>query len=504
MFAALIKTYCLITIKKVNFMRKISKLLLLCVMGLASSCNKDVLTPEDLDVSLEEKALSSRSIGPRAAGLGPYDMLGYGYDVAGYYANAASGGFSVVDIKKFKKDYPGRVIEEKPLSQAYTEEYGENAEQYSRSVSNKVKATSGFKLFGIEISSKFNEENDMSTAFDGKYIYSSYNLVVKQKRYRLNTSAEQLRSYLTPEFTEDLTKKTAKQIVEEYGAFVLTDIYTGGKLSMVFQSETRNTNRTEAARSGMKVSGKAVFDVEVDQASSVSTSAANQNFNKKLVYDAWGGDPTKGLRGEIDLDKSTPKVTISSWQNSITADNSVLVDFGKNGMIPIYELIADASKRSAVKTAFETYLKNAEVENVYKEKPVYILYIDGMSLPRPTRHDNNHVLSMNLAKEYHLAENRGIAFYAYDYQVPGTLPVYRYLAKSNSNNFYTLDPAVEIMDDMTYEGIEFYAYPNSSAAPNLKPVHRWYSQFYTDHYYSLEKGQHDKYEYEWDTFYVPR
>src|SRR5690606_35209051 len=135
---------------------------------------------------------------------GPYDVLGHGYDVTGLYANAASTGFQVIDIDRFEQDFPARVIEERPLSQAYTEEYGENAEQYSRSVSNKASATAGFKLFGWGISSKFSYENNDSTTFDGKYIYGSYNLVIKQKRYRLNSSAEQLRSYLTPEFTADL------------------------------------------------------------------------------------------------------------------------------------------------------------------------------------------------------------------------------------------------------------------------------------------------------------
>ncbi|WP_181151415.1 MAC/perforin domain-containing protein [Sphingobacterium gobiense] len=478
--------------------------MLLCVVGLAASCNKEMATPESVDSVLTDGDLSAQTVRPLAAGMGPYDLLGYGYDVLGQYANAASQGNSIIDIERLKNDHPNRVIEGRPLSQEYTEEYGENAEQYSRSVSNKASATAGFKLFGWELSSKFNYENNDSSSFDGKYIYGSYNLVIKQKRYRLNAPTELLRTYLTDEFSTDLSTQSAAYIVRKYGPFVLTDIYTGGKFDMKFQSETRNSNRTQAARIGIKVGAKAIFDVEVDGARDVNTSAANQNFSKKLSYSTLGGDPTKELRGVIDLDASAPKINIKNWQNSVTPENSVLVDFGRDGLIPIYELVADASKRSALKSAFENYLENGVVKNVYKDKPVYILYIDGMWLPRPTRHDNNHVLSMDLANEYHSAENRGIAFYAYDYQVPGTLPVYRYLAKSNSNNFYTLNPGAEYMADMTYEGIAFYAYPNNSSNSKLKPVHRWYSQYYTDHYYSLVRGNHVNYEYEGVKFYVPR
>lgn len=94
-------------------MKKISRLLLLCVVGLAASCNKEMATPESVDSALTDE-LSSKTIRPLAAGMEPYDVLGYGYDVTGLYANAASAGFPVVDINRFKEDHPARVIEERP------------------------------------------------------------------------------------------------------------------------------------------------------------------------------------------------------------------------------------------------------------------------------------------------------------------------------------------------------------------------------------------------------
>lgn len=480
-------------------MKKISRLLLFCVVGLTTSCNKEMLTPESPDLSLEEKALKSKLVHPLAAGMGPYDVLGHGYDVTGLYANAASAGFQVIDVDRLKQDHSGRVIEERPLSQAYTEEYGENAEQYSQSISNKVSVTTGFKLFGFEISSKFNYENDESTAFDGKYIYGSYNLVIKQRRYRLNASNVLLQSYLTPEFTADLESKTAAQIIKDYGPYVMTDVYTGGKMEMAFQSETRNQNRTEAARSGIKVSADIIFDVEVDEASEVNTSKASQNFSKKLAYRTFGGDPTKGLQGEINLDTSAPKISIATWQNSVTPENSVLVDFGGDGLIPIYELVSDAAKRNELKSAFDAFLENGAVENVYNPVPVYSMYSPDGGI------NENHVITLYPEKEYHTAVNEGIMFYAYNYQKPGTVPLYRYHAPAIYNNCFSRDSNFHLIHgDYVSEGIAFYVYPNTASADEtVKPIYMYYSPHYMDHYFTPYNGNIYGYDYETVSFYVP-
>lgn len=360
--------------------------------------------------------------------------------------------------------------------------------------------TTGFKLFGLEISSTFNSENDESTAFDGKYIYGSYNLVIKQRRYRLNASNELLQSYLTPEFTADLASKTPAQIIKDYGPYVMTDVYTGGKMAIAFQSETRNQNRTEAARSGIKVSADIIFDVEVDEASEVNTSKASQNFSKKLAYRTFGGDPTKGLQGEINLDTSTPKISVTNWQNSVTPENSVLVDFGSDGFIPIYELVADAAKRNELKSAFDAFLENGAVENVYTPMPVYSMYSSGGGVY------DNHVITLYPEKEHHTAVNEGVVFYAYSYQKPGTVPLYRYHAQAIYNNCFSKDSNFHLKHrDYISEGVAFYVYPNiTSGAEKVKPVHMYYSSYHMDHLFSVYKGNIYRYDYEMVSFYVPQ
>ena len=80
-------------------------------------------------------------------GDGAYDILGYGYNATGEYANSNSSGYQVIDLEKFKNEQAGRLITDNVFSQEYLEEYGENAEAYSKMVSTKVGATAGFSLF---------------------------------------------------------------------------------------------------------------------------------------------------------------------------------------------------------------------------------------------------------------------------------------------------------------------------------------------------------------------
>lgn len=147
----------------------------------------------------------------------------------------------------------------------------------------------------------------------------------------------------------------APQIVQYYGTHVLIDIYTGAKLDMLFQSETISQDREYASRIGIKASVKNIFDFDIDNNIDASQSS-NTNFNKKLSYRTRGGDPSKGLVGGFNLDQSNSKINISNWQNSSTTENSVLVDFGQNGLIYIYDLVQDVSKRSELKAYVDQYL----------------------------------------------------------------------------------------------------------------------------------------------------
>lgn len=426
-----------------------------------TSCREEIT-----DSLTENPSDNNNRIAAKSAGDGIYDVLGHGYDVAGEYANANSAGFKVIDIDRFRNEQPERVKSENANSQELIEDYGENAEAYSKMVSTKVDATASFKLFGQSIKAGFSNSVTSTNKFDAKYIYGTYSLVIRQKRLRFNATADMLSNYLTPEFTQDLQTKTPQQIVQDYGTHIAVDIYTGAKMDVMFQSETTNQDRERAARIGVKVGAGDVFNIDVNN--DVNTSQSNKNYSRKLSYRTRGGDPSKGLVGELNLDQTNPKINISNWQNSSTPNNAVLVDFGKQGLTIIYDLIKDPVKKAQLKAYVDQYLIDNNVYLEYKTVPIYRYY---------NAYGDHYYTQVSTAPSgYH---SEGIEFYAYSFKVPNSIPIYMYYNTSSGDHYYTQSLATPA--GYIAEGIAFYAH--SSQVPNSVPIYMYYNS-YGDHFYT--------------------
>ncbi|MFK8297035.1 MAC/perforin domain-containing protein [Capnocytophaga cynodegmi] len=335
---------------------------LLAFLIILFSCEKqEVIEDKFLEMSLKDSVFVRRKSLFDRVSYDRYNYLGSGYDVTGDYANANSTAGQVIDIEKFKKDYSTRLLVEKSLSQSYVEEYGENAMEYSRKISNKVGLSGSF--FKGLLTASFSYSTTTNNKFDARYIYGSYDFIIKQKRLKLNVPVSVLVNYLTDDFKQDLYIFNAEEIVSLYGTHVLVDIYIGAKMDIKFQSETTNQSREYASRVGVKVGVKSVFDAEVS--SDLDLNDSKSNFNKKLSYRTRGGDPSIGLVGQINLDRESPRLNLSNWQNSVTPENSVLVDFGSRGLVKIYDLIPDLLKKQQVKQYVDNYLNKNQIEVEY-------------------------------------------------------------------------------------------------------------------------------------------
>jgi len=64
-------------------------------------------------------------------------------------------------------------------------------------ISTKVDVTAGIPLFKKTLSVGFNSAVTTNHKFDAKYIYGSYNLLIKQRRLRFNATTDMLADYIT-------------------------------------------------------------------------------------------------------------------------------------------------------------------------------------------------------------------------------------------------------------------------------------------------------------------
>ncbi|WP_443945676.1 MAC/perforin domain-containing protein [Pedobacter sp. AW1-32] len=309
--------------------------------------------------TLESSLLKNNGKNLASASDGKWDLLGYGYDATGEYANSSAGKFKVINIELLKSTFPSRVEEDKSSTKTQEIISGENAVTYLDSLTNKFDNT-------LTVPDKNNEKTPMFTltvsnnyggadAFSSKYVYSSYFLKLQQKRVKLNADIQLLRSYLDADFAYDLQTKTAQYIVQQYGTHVLTDIVLGAKLSALYRGETSKTDRRSAATTGVKFNILGIFGI--DTRTSSGSQEINENTNQWLSFKAIGGEPSASLFGTLQTNViSSPPISTTAWENSSTIENAELIDISTNGMIPIYDLIADQSKSTEVKAYVATYI----------------------------------------------------------------------------------------------------------------------------------------------------
>jgi len=480
-------------------MKKIKILIALVLLTIINSCSSEEVTliedAADRNTQINDR-INVLKIKDNLFGLivnnnnfppPTYNYLGAGYNVTGEYANTSSAEFQVIDIDAFIIDYPTRVVIEYPSSQQYIEEYGENAKAYSEMVTTKVDLGFSIPVFGKTLESSFSNSTTNSYTFDGKYIYASYNLELKQRRFRFNSTPETLKNYLTPDFESDLELLSPAQIVEFYGTHVLADIYTGGALEIKFQSETTEENRTFASRVGLKSAVKDIFDIDIQN--DVATSDSLSNYNRKLSYKTRGGDPAVALlNDDVNLEQQNTTVNFSNWQNSNTAENAVLVDFGYNGAKLIYEFVTDPIKKQQLQNYVDQYLIDNQVNLEYIEKPIHRYF---------NANSGDHFYTQNDGS-YTGWGYEGVAFSAYTYRTPSSVPIYRYYNPGSGDHFYSKNSGAPY--GYTSEGIEFYAYLNQ--ANGTVPIYRYFNPNSGDHFYTKNVSNYSGYVSEGVAFYA--
>lgn len=345
-------------------MKKIPLLLAIACsyITLLPSCRKEI---EKMPPSSEKKVERPAR---RSPGDGKFDVLGYGYDVTGEYANSSASKFSIINVEALQRDQPTRIETDLSKKQTGYLVTGENAKSYLEKRSQRISGGFGFALFKKALTANFYSNTVDSVAVDQKHVYGSYDLVIQQKRLKLNASIKLLRRYLQASFQWDVEEESPEFVVKSYGTHFLTDVTLGAKLQIMYQSETSNLNRAHAAEAGTDVSVGQVFKLNVGTGHTVQE--AQSNSAQFLHYKTYGGDPSISLIGQLSLNGQVKEVDIRAWQASSSVTNAELIDFTPESLIPIYELIEDSLKREAVKNYTIQYLKEREVKLV--DNTIYI------------------------------------------------------------------------------------------------------------------------------------
>lgn len=289
-----------------------------------------------------------------------YHLLGYGYDVTGEYADSASARKQVVDVAKLHAAWPTSVVNGRSHQSSAFNAATQDAESLAYAISGQ---TDDSRYFGTrdqdyklyykkEISNYFPN----SDAFSAKYVYGRQCIELMYKMLYFMWSEG---GYLTPSFVSDIKSDTPAELTEKYGTHVLTRINMGAKLTILYQSETGQTDRTKAAELGFSIALAKTFASFSGFLDHKGKQSAPGNFSQKTAFKATGGDVTK-IKTIIDPKTGIIRVDYSEWVQSTNSTSPEMIDI--QNIVPVYEFIKDPVKKAEVRKYFEQYLaENAPV-----------------------------------------------------------------------------------------------------------------------------------------------
>jgi hypothetical protein len=319
----------------------------------------------DLAANVPVKTLPDSNIlvtGPPANALNSslnidktYNLLGYGYDITGKYADTSAVRGQAINMAAFDAGNPNRVVTDLSATSTFNIINAVNAEDLSAQISARLTETNGLKQFKQAIVSPFADGNALSSA----YVYGYYAVIIDQQRLKINAGNNLLVNYLTPSFVSDSQTLSAADLVKKYGTHVLSDIQLGAKFNIIYQAKTNSTSRLAAASAGFRYAIDKVFGLFSGALDPINTVDLNTVSSPKLVYEAKGADQSKL---KWNTSSKTPTLDITAWRLSSTEASAAFIDISPNGLIPLDALISDPIKQAEVKSFISNYLVAQQVK----------------------------------------------------------------------------------------------------------------------------------------------
>ncbi|MDY3883893.1 MAC/perforin domain-containing protein [Porphyromonas somerae] len=224
----------------------------------------------------------------------------------------------------------------------------------------------------------------ISLAFGSQRVLTrSLSLTIPNKRLRTPEKD------IDPRFSINSYTKSASELINDYGPFVLKSYTSGGKVSInaVFGNKNNKTNSKvkEETHLLMNVTAKGVFgalSTSNEQNDSTSISVFNEIKNEYTFSDlsatSIGGSPVNLSSFPIISNdvKSLllPSIDLATWSQSVEG-RDVLVKINDSGLVPISDLIPEINISKRVKDFIEKGIDYNPFD--YKGEPIIVNKRDG-------------------------------------------------------------------------------------------------------------------------------
>jgi hypothetical protein len=296
------------------------------------------------------KSVSSATV---QQGSSKFNLIGYGYDIIGKYADTSSVKAPAVNIEAYAAAQPDRVSIGRTTSGGAWSMYAKDAEDFAYKISSKLKESKGMMLFKHTITDAFPGQDALSN----KYIYAQYEYAMTWKTIRTDIVDARVKDYLTPGFRNDVQSLTPENLVKKYGTHILSGVTLGAKFNVYYQAKSAGSDKLHSSIVGFTYALKQVFGVMSGFLDPLKPADINAISEPKLVYEAIGGDPSKVKR--IVADGKT-QIRFNEWVSTCTEDKALFTNIVS--MVPLYELIGNPTKKAEIKDYITSYIEQNQVK----------------------------------------------------------------------------------------------------------------------------------------------
>lgn len=282
--------------------------------------------------------------------------------------------FPAINIEKLYTAHPDYVMQNYiGKSEAKSFAYS-SFDRYEENSSSTKKMNAGFQLkLGLfNIGSKYvmSDIFTQNKVNESKRVFGELNVSIKDAIYTLQKSnainKEVAEKYLHPTFVNEMYNTTYLDMMENYGPFILTDFYSGGRATAVFTGLYNKNSSITTKESDMNLDINASFDFKmasgangnltadfgIGRKGSTNTNISHEISNMETSIKTFGGSKTFGSF-TVPKDVNDVNIDLSGWVSSLNDKKThTLVDINDKGL----SVFSDYLLEDNFKKAFNQYI----------------------------------------------------------------------------------------------------------------------------------------------------
>lgn len=307
-------------------------------------------------------------------------------------------GAPVINIEQLQQTHPTYITSDyiRTAHSAFTS-YS-TYDRYEKQSTVTQKVSSGFNLnlglFKIGRQKSTTEKFYDFLSNSQKSVFGETEIEVRHRKHELQTISSARKrmaaNFLHEEFLDALYNVPLQEVIDEFGLFVITKYYSGGRASAMYYGITYANKTEEFREKGMNVlmNASCKWNGGSDSASLELGNINGNIYNTIIEYNfsstyytvsTQGGSYSYNIPAQNTLLNYTD---LSSWLESLNNENThVLTGFMDQGLYPISDFILEENFKQRINDTHSEYITSSELHEPFIEiAKVYVRTSGGEKL----------------------------------------------------------------------------------------------------------------------------